>query len=88
MPEPTPISGSPRVEPEAVKVLEQALALARAGQINSVLLVTVSPLGEIKTPGHGRQVGECYIGLDMWKKRLFDLVTGASKGSGLFRARQ
>ena len=62
-----------------VKLLEEALALARAGRLGSVAVITVSSIGNIGTSLAGGRPGDIYVGADMLKGQLMAAFTGGGR---------
>jgi hypothetical protein len=62
-----------------VKMLEDVLVQARAGQISSLAMVILTPGGGLATPWAGPQTSDLYMGAGIMQKRIVDTLTQAPR---------
>lgn len=60
--------------PDVVKLLETVLAQARSGQISTVGIAMVTPLGSYAKVAAGTQVAELHLATCILSKQLLDAV--------------
>jgi len=68
-----------------VQVLEQALAAARAGQIDTIGLVIISPRGDIQPLWIGGRLGDLYAGAGMIQWRIQAQINQPAQQSRILR---
>jgi hypothetical protein len=62
--------GQPIAVNPVVTLLEQVLAAAKAGQIDTVALAAVSPIGAFQTSYVGGRRGDLYIALELLRHKV------------------
>lgn len=67
-------------DPHLKKLAQDLLDGVNNGSITSMACIIVSPLGELRWPGVGRQLAEMFTGADMMQDDMKAAMRGQSSG--------